>query len=131
MAKWTVSYGRGTWREGGDCLGSPRGLPRGAHQDFPRQSAAATLEEVHPAARTGNGVYPAGHTTHHQASNNVEGGYMRWGGSEGVDEGNDVGLPMGNVVFWMYEVGWRASERIGEGNGVGPPRGLPAGKQLE
>ena len=56
---------------------------------------------------------------------------MRWGGSEGVDEGNDVGLPMGNVVFWMYEMRWRASERIDEGNGVGLPRGLPAGKQLE
>ena len=102
-----------------------------AHQNFPCQSAGATPEEVHPAAPTGNGVYPAGHTTHHQASNNVEGRRMRWGGSEGVDEGNNVGLPTGNEVKWMDEMRWRASERIGEGNGVGLPRGLPAGKQLE
>ena len=56
---------------------------------------------------------------------------MRWGASEGVDEGNDVGLPTGNGVKWMYEVRWRARGRIGEGNGVGLPKGLPAGKQLE
>ena len=43
--------GRGAWRAGGDCIGSPRGLPRGAHQDFPRESVATTLEEVHWAAR--------------------------------------------------------------------------------
>ena len=44
---------------------------------------------------------------------------MRWGASEGVDEGNDVGPPTGNEVKWMEEVRWRACERIGEGNGVG------------
>ena len=56
---------------------------------------------------------------------------MRWGANEGVDEGNDVGLPTGNGVKWMYEVRWGANKIIGEGNGVGLPRGLPAGKQLE
>ena len=90
MAKWI-----GAWGAGGDCLGSPRGLPRGAHQDFPRESLARTLEEVHWLARTGNGVHLASHITHHQAGDKVEGGYMRWG----VSEGNDAGLPMGNVVF--------------------------------
>ena len=86
--------GRGAWRAGGDCIGSPWGLPRGAHQDFPRESVATTLAKVHWMARQHGCEHPA---------------------EQGVSEWNDVGLPMGSAVLWMYEVGWRGSERIGEG----------------
>ena len=71
------------WRLSGESTGSTRndtrrgspreshwqrGLPRGPHQP------------------------PQGQP----ASNNLEGECMRWVANQGVDEGNDVGLPMGN-----------------------------------